>query len=294
MELKKLKSSAMLLTSSLIWGLAFVVQSSGMEYIGAFTFSFVRSLVGAAALLPLAILNREKSKSPKTLLFAGIACGTALGVATNLQQYGLLYTTVGKAGFITAMYIIMIPLAGLFMGRKCTGITAIAVVLAAVGVYLLCINGTFSVNKGDFYEFLCAVAFTVQILLVSRFSPLVNAYKLSCIEFFTAAAVSAVPMLLTEQVDFTSICMSWKPLLYMGILSSGVGYTLQILGQRNLNPTVAAIIMSLESCISVIGGWLILNQSLSAREIAGCIIMFAAIIIIQLPPVNTAQNEKSR
>lgn len=289
MKAKNLKGTLMLFAAALIWGLAFVVQSSGMEYIGPFTFTFSRSVVGAAALLPMTLISREKSESPKTLWTGGILCGAALGAASCLQQLGLLYTTAGKAGFITALYIIMIPVVSvLFLKKKYPKIIYAAVAMAVLGVYLLCINGEFLINKGDIYEFLCAVMFTAQILLVSHFSKRINAYKLSCIEFAVAAVVSAVPMLIAEKPTLHGIAMSWLPLLYMGVLSSAVGYTLQVIGQRNLNPTVAALIMSLESCVSVIGGWLILGQSLTPREIIGCVVMFAAIIVAQLPAPKRA------
>ena len=291
MKTSRLKCSLLLFISAAIWGMAFAVQRKGMDYIGPFTFTFFRSVLGSLALLPAALLSSEKSESSKTLFIGGAVCGIALGVATCLQQYGLLYTTAGKAGFISVLYIIMIPLAGMFFGRRCPTRIWLSVIAATAGTALLCLGENFSINNGDIYEFLCAVGFTVQIMAVSHFSSRVNAYKFTCIEFMFCALTSAVPMLMTETVSLGAVCSAWLPLLYMGILSSGIGYTFQIIGERGLPPTVAALIMSLESCIAVIGGWLILGQTLSAREALGCIIMFAAIITAQLPG-KTIDNVK--
>ncbi len=282
-----IRGAAALFAAAVIWGLAFAFQSAGMEYIGPFTFTVIRNIIGSAALLPLALLNKEKSESNRTLVSGGIICGVMLGAASCLQQYGMVYTTAGKAGFLTAMYIVMIPLAGLLIGKKCPRRVYPAVALAAAGMYLLCMNGSFSLNRGDAAELMCAAAFTAQIIAVSHFSSRVNAYKFACIEFAAAAAAAAVPALMTESVTISAVKACRLPLLYTGIMSSGAGYTLQIIGQRRLDPTVAALIMSLESCVSAIGGWLILNQSLTAREIAGCAVMFAAIILAQLPERHT-------
>ena len=290
MKRDNIQGSLILFVTAVIWGLAFAFQSAGMEYIGPFTFNVLRNLIGAIVILPLALLNKEKSESQKTLAIAGIICGVALGAASCLQQYGLLFTTAGKAGFLTALYIIMIPLAGIFMKKKCTKNVYIAVVLSLAGIYLLCMSGGFSLNRGDVFEFLCAIVFTVQILAVDKFSPRVNVYKFACIEFAAAAVTAMIPAAMTETFSVHDVCAAWLPLLYTGVLSSGAGYTLQIIGQRKLNPTVAAIIMSLESCLSVIGGWIILGQSLTAREIAGCAIMFAAIILAQLPERRTDES----
>ncbi len=284
MRASDLRGSAILLTVSAIWGLGFVAQSAGMETLGPFAFTFLRYVIAAAALFIVVLVRHKRNSDIKTLLKGGIICGATLGAATCLQQYGLMYTTAGKAGFITALYIIMIPIAGRIIGKKCGKRIISAVALAVVGVYMLCVNESFTINKGDIYEFLCAVIFTVQIMAVSHFSTRADVYNLSCLQFAAASAVAAPPMLATETVSPDSIRLSWLPLLYAGVFSGGIAYTLQIIGQRNLkNPTVAAIIMSMESCVSVIGGWLILGQALSARGIIGCVIMLAAIIIAQLP-----------
>lgn len=284
MKKDNIQGSLILLVTATIWGFAFAFQSAGMEYVGPFTFMVLRNIIGTIVLLPLAIVNKEKSESTKTLVFGGIICGIALGTAGSLQQYGIVYTTAGKAGFITALYIIMIPIAsGIFMKQKCPKNVYPAVALAIIGLYFLCINGEFIISRGDFFEFMCAVVFTVQILAVAHFSSRVNVFKFACIEFVAAGCTALIPAVLTETFSFSMLRGGWVSVLYTGILSSGAGYTLQIIGQRKLNPTVAAIIMSLESCVSVIGGWLILGQALTAREIIGCVIMFAAIILAQLP-----------
>lgn len=284
MKRDNIQGSLILLVTATIWGFAFAFQSAGMDYMGPFRFMVLRNIIGTIVLLPIAVLNKGKSESTKTLIRGGVICGIALGTAGCLQQYGLVFTTAGKAGFITALYIIMIPIAGAFMKQKCPKNVYPAVVLAIIGLYFLCINGEFTISRGDFFEFLCAMVFTVQILSVAHFSSRVNVYKLACIEFVTAGLVALIPAVLTETFSFSVLGGgALVSVLYTGILSSGAGYTLQIIGQRKLNPTVAAIIMSLESCVSVIGGWLILGQSLTAREITGCIIMFAAIILAQLP-----------
>ena len=227
--------------------------------------------------------EKEKKQARRQLIAGGILCGIALCVASNLQQIGIAYTTVGKAGFITAMYIILVPIFSVFLHKKAGIKLWISVVIAVAGLYLLCMTEGLSVAGGDLIVFLCAIAFSVHILVVSHFAPKVDGVKMSCIQFWTAAAISAVGMLIFEQPDPQAILDAWMPVCYAGILSSGVGYTLQIVGQKDVNPTIASLIMSLESVISVIAGWVLLDQAMGAREIAGCVLMFAAIILAQLP-----------
>ena len=298
----QLGGSLCLFLTAFIWGTAFVAQSVGTEYVGAFTFNMSRSVLAGLALLPVIAVSEgrkrnrdipdvraeenrnEKKKERKQLIAGGILCGTALCVASNLQQIGIAYTTVGKAGFITAMYIILVPVFSVFLHKKAGMKLWISVVIAVAGLYLLCMTGGgLSVEKGDLIVFCCAVAFSVHILTISFFAPKVDGVKMSCIQFWTAAVISAAGMLIFERPDPDAVLAAWMPICYAGILSSGVGYTLQIVGQKDLNPTVASLIMSLESVISVIAGWVILGQSMGAREIAGCILMFAAIILAQLP-----------
>ncbi len=227
--------------------------------------------------------QQEASSGKKTLVVGGTLCGFALFVASNLQQIGIGYTTVGKAGFITAMYIIFVPVFSVFLHKRAGIKLWISVVIAVAGLYLLCMNCSFSIAKGDLIVFLCAIAFSFHILIISYFSPKTDGVKMSCIQFWVTAALSAIFMLIFEQPDLGAMIAAWLPICYAGVLSSGVAYTLQIVGQKDMNPTVASLIMSLESVISVIAGWAVLHQTMGAREIVGCILMFIAIILAQLP-----------
>ena len=307
MQKNSLKNTGMLFLAALIWGFAFVAQSAGMEYVGPFTFNAVRCLIGSAVLVPVALLwkqdtsmemvpNKEEDgqknqklkiswlQRNKELLLGGTLCGLFLGVATNLQQIGILSTSVGKAGFLTALYIVLVPIAGLFFKKKCGIPVWIGVVCSLAGLYLLCMTGSEGgIAKGDLYLLGCAVVFTGHILVIDYFAPKVNGIWMSCIQFLVAGLISAVLMFATETPTVTSILEAKLPILYAGVMSCGVAYTLQILGQKNYNPTVAVLILSLESTFSVLGGFLILNQTLSGRELAGCGLMFIAIILAQLP-----------
>ena len=295
----KIKNALLLLLTASIWGVAFVAQSVGMDYVGPFTFNCVRCLMGGVVLLPCIWFfdrkNKRKEQVPvipgarKTLIIGGICCGVALCLASNFQQFGIQYTTVGKAGFITACYIVIVPVLGLLLGEKCSPVVAGAVVLSLAGLYMLCMKGgELSVNKGDLLMLLCAFLFAVHIMIIDFFSPVVDGVKMSCIQFFVAAIVSGVGMLVMEQPDIHNILAAWLPILYAGALSSGVGYTLQIIGQKGMNPTIASLILSLESVISVLAGMVILDEQLSSREILGCVLMFIAIVLAQLPEKKKA------
>ncbi len=304
LKAEQLKRSLMLTLTALIWGAAFVAQSVGMDYVGPFTFNSVRSLIGGLVLLPmLPLLDRGKNKpkselqaerksQQKTLLLGGIVCGVLLAAASSLQQIGLIDTTPGKAGFITALYIVIVPLLGVFMKKKPSFLIWISVAAAAAGMYLLCIKEGFSVSRGDLMVMLCALLFSFHILAIDYFSPRVDGVRLSMIQFFVCSALCAVPMFAAEQPSFQSILTAWLPILYAGALSCGVAYTLQIIGQRNMNPTVASLILSLESVFSALAGWLILGEALSARELTGCALVFAAILLAQLPAPGTAKKEE--
>ena len=293
-----LKNSLLLLLTATIWGVAFVAQSVGMDYVGGFTFNMARSLIGSAVLLPVIwFMGRNSSKkaeeaqrsgSGKDLLWGGLACGILMCLASNFQQFGIKYTTVGKAGFITACYIVLVPILGLFLKKKCSPFIWLAVAMSVAGLYLLCITDGFSIGKGDILVLICAVLFSFHILVIDYYSPKVDGVKLSCIQFLVCGILSGIPALIFEKPEMSAVLTAWQPILYAGVMSCGVAYTLQIIGQKNMNPTVASLILSLESCISVLAGWVILGQQLSAREIAGCVIMFAAIILAQLP-----QKEKA-
>lgn len=286
----------MLLLTAFIWGTAFVAQSVGMDYLEPFTFNGVRSLIGGVALLPciwlLQMMNGKNGDDPKAdggkrsrrdLMMGGIACGLLLFAASSLQQIGIQYTTAGKAGFITAFYIVLVPVFGIFLRKKIGWKVWLAVVIAVVGLYLLCIKEGFTIGKGDVLIFLCALVFTIHILTIDHFSPKVDGVRMSCIQFFVCGIVSLPFMFLLEKPEIGALLAGLKPLLYAGVLSCGVAYTLQIIGQKNVNPAVASLLLSLESCFSVLAGWAVLGESLSVRESVGCVLMFAAIILAQLP-----------
>lgn len=299
-ETVPVRNSLLLLLTATIWGIAFVAQSVSMDYIGGFTFNSIRSLIGSLTLLPvILLLSKPKSAEEKTrpqtssnqkiLITGGICCGIILCLASNFQQFGIKYTTVGKAGFITACYIVIVPIIGLFLGKKCSKFIWAAVAMALIGLYLLCITDGFSIGKGDLLVLVCAFLFSIHILVIDHFSPKADGVKLSCIQFLTCGILSAIPALILEHPQVSSILAAWQPILYAGVMSCGVAYTLQVIGQKNMNPTVASLILSMESCISVLAGWIILGQQLSAKEILGCVIMFAAIILAQLPQKDTSQ-----
>lgn len=285
----RLKNGLMLFLTAFIWGTAFVAQSVGMDYLGPFTFNGIRSMIGGAALLPcIWIIQKMNGKpdgteSKKDLITGGIACGILLFAASSLQQIGIQYTTAGKAGFITAFYIVIVPVLGILLHKKTGWKIWLAVVLAIVGLYFLCMTESFSIDKGDILVFLCALVFAVHILVIDHFAPKVNGVKMSCMQFFVCGILSIPFMFTIETPTFTAVTGAWMPLLYAGVLSCGVAYTLQILGQKNVNPAVASLILSLESCFSVLAGWVVLGEKLSVRESVGCAFMFAAIILAQLP-----------
>ena len=293
------KNACVLLLTAFIWGTAFVAQSVGMDYLEPFTFNGVRCLIGAIALLPcIWFFNRGKEKENKVndenakrdLIKGGIACGILLFAASSLQQIGLVYTAAGKAGFITAFYIVLVPVFGIFLHKKIGWKVWTAVAIALAGLYFLCITETFTIGVGDIYVLLCALIFSVHILVVDHYAPKVDGVKLSCIQFLVACIVSIPFMLILESPKMGNMMTSWFPLIYAGVFSCGIAYTLQILGQKNVNPAVASLILSLESCFSVLSGWVILGERLSARETIGCIMMFAAIILAQIPDKKSSAD----
>ena len=297
MKTGQMKNSLLLLLTAFIWGVAFVAQSVGGEAAGCFTFNGVRSLIGAAVLIPVIyFLDAQKKKElgeekfleqkgdKKTLLLGGICCGVMLCIASNFQQFGISFTTVGKAGFITAMYILIVPILGLFMKKRVGAKVWLGVVLATIGLYMLCMTSeSFSLSKGDFLVLICAGFFSLHILIIDYFSPKVDGVRMSCIQFFVCGVISTAIAFVFENPSFSAILSGWLPILYAGVLSCGVAYTLQIVGQKNMDPTVASLILSLESVFSVLAGWVILHQTLSVRELFGCVLMFLAIILAQLP-----------
>ncbi len=288
---KQMTGALLLLIAAVIWGGAFVVQAVGMEYVRPFTFNAVRFLLGSAVLLPVVLVRRkrrpageEKPRGGWYLALAGVLCGAVLCVAVMLQQFGLDEgTEPGKAGFITALYILLVPLFGLFTGKKIRPVIWLCIAAALAGLYLLCVTDGFALQKGDIYVLLCSLGFTAHILVIDRFSPRVDGVALSCIQFFTAGILAAAPMLILERPTFGEILSAWPLILYAGVLSSGVAYTLQIIGQKTVQPTIASLMMSTESVFAVLSGVIFLSQVPSAKEFIGCGLMFAAIIVSQLP-----------
>lgn len=294
---EQLKGSLLLLIGTAIWGCAFVAQSVAMDHIGPFTFQVGRSLLAVAVLIPVAALfDRGKRGggtyvsrwADKKLWKTGLLCGLALFVASGLQQMGMVYTDPGKAGFLTAMYIVLVPVLGLFLGKRPNILVWISVVLASVGLYLLSCVGVKSVNIGDVYLVGCALAYAVQITLVDRLSPGLDGVRLNCIQFFVVAVLSAVVMLFTEAPTMEGVLACVSALLYTGVLSSAVGFTLQILGQQRVAGENAALIMSLESVFAVLAGWMLLGQTLTGAETIGCCLVFAAVILSQRQPKKAA------
>ena len=290
--MNRMKSNLMLLVCAMIWGSAFVAQSSGMEHIGPWTFNAMRSLIGGMTLVALmpfldkvrhVTVQEKKAMDQKTLLTGGIACGIVLCAASIFQQTGIQYTTVGKAGFLTALYTIAVPVLGMCIGRKTRPLVWICVGISVVGFYFLSMAESLSLSYGDGLVLVGSLLFAVHILIIDHFSPKTDGVRLSCIQFFTAGIISLVPMFLFETPSVTAIISAAVPILYAGVLSSGAGYTLQIVGQKGDDPSVASLIISLESVFSAIFGFLLLHQVLSLKELAGCALIFGAIILSQLP-----------
>ena len=284
--MKNMKGNLMLMLTAFIWGTAFVAQTTGLEHIGPLTFNGVRSLLGALALLPVILFLSKRKKdthSRRDLLAGGIICGLVFTAASTLQQIGMQYTEPGKAGFITALYIVIVPIIENFMGKKLKKNTLFAVILALIGMYLLCITEGFSISKGDFLIFLCAIFFSFHILVIDKYSPKVDGVKLSAFQFLVAGIICCTLSVPFETQDFNKILDASGSLLYTGIMSSGVAYTLQIIGQKYTSPVLATIIMSLESVFAALAGWVILKDVMSLREIIGALLMFIAILSAQLP-----------
>ncbi|ETP71540.1 DMT(drug/metabolite transporter) superfamily permease [Lachnospiraceae bacterium JC7] len=304
---RQLQGNIMLLIASLIWGSTFVAQSAGMEFVGPFTYNMSRSFIGFLVLLPMVILfrkrflrlhplsERQQQKLDHSSLIGGICCGAVLFIASSLQQVGISSTTAGKAGFITALYIVIVPILGILMGKKIAKIIWLYVMMAIFGFYLLCIKDDFSIGRGDFYCLLCAVAYSFHIMVIDHFtSQFTDGVLISCVQFLTVGILSLVPTLLFETPSYSAIWDARVTILYAGILSSGVAYTLQILAQSRTSPTIAPLIMSMESVFAVVFGWLILNENLSLKEMLGCIIVFLAVVLAQLPaPGSKSKTSKA-
>ena len=301
------------IVAAFIWGTAFVAQVNGSERLDAFSFNMARSVVAAIFLFFVAwgvrvyrrhraeqagtyvpLTSEERKKANRVLLVSGLICGTMLSVAANLQQAGIALSGAGKSGFITALYVVLVPVLGLFLKKRVPVHVWVSVVLAIAGLYLLSIKpGEFSISWGDVLLILCALAFSVQIMTIDHYSNLVNGIELSCVQFTVVAIESGLLMLLFSDVtmaDFTAVI---GPILYAGILSSGVAYTLQIISQKGANPTLVSLLMSLESVFAVLSGALVLGERLTGREYLGCAVMFLAIILSQLPLDKMWKKEKT-
>lgn len=279
-----------LLGATLIWGSAFIAQSVGMELIGPFTFQTVRCGLAVLFLIPLTLLFDKgnlrlwKAKwMDKRLWKGGLICGLALFAAASMQQVGLVYTDAGKAGFITAMYIVLVPVLGLFLKRKPPKSALFSVILAVVGLYLLSCMGVSRINLGDILLMGCALGYAVQITCVDSVAEGLDGMRLNCVQALVTTVLSVPFMLFTEEVNSANVLACWLPLCYAGVLSMGVAYTLQIVGQKHLEATTAALIMSLESVIAALCGWLILKETMTTTELLGCGLVFAAVILSQLP-----------
>ena len=297
LDKRKLFRYAFLFAAALVWGLSFVVQA--VDEIAPFTFTATRSLIGAAVLVPVflvldairkkrgevpTISLEERKKARRTLLLGGVVCGVVITAAANLQQFGLsMNLEAGKAGFITAMYIVLVPIIELFLGKKSGLVVWISVALAVVGLYFICVKGAFTINKGDICLIFCAVAFSVHITVVDYFGNKVDGVKLSCLQFLFCGVISALAALIFERhlFSFSTLLSYYKTFLYMGVCSCGMGYTFQIIGQKDTNPTAASLIMSLEASFSLIFGMLILGEMLSVREWIGIAIMLVAIVLTE-------------
>ena len=295
MKYNQMRQVVFPILAAFIWGTAFVAQDLCADSIGAFAFNATRYFIAVLALLVVILISdklkknkptltaQEKKAANKQLGLGGLCCGAALAIASNFQQAGLVAgTDAGKAGFITALYVVLVPVFGLFFKRKVSLPTWIAVVLSVVALYLLCIKGDFSLAPGDLLVLVCAVCFAVHILVIDHFTAYCDGVKLSCLQFLFAGIISTICMFIFEDVDFAAILSCALPLLYVGIFSCGVGYTLQILAQKDSNPTVVTILLSLESVFAVIAGAIILKQQMTVREYIGCAIMFAAVILAQI------------
>ena len=289
-----LKGTLILLLTAFIWGSAFVAQTDGMNYVGPLTFLSARFLLGGIVLCPVIFCMRRFAKLKdaaaipfsaelKKALPGGVFCGLLLGIASALQQYGLLFTSVSKAGFITTLYVIFVPIFSLFAKKKLGANLWVAVVLATVGLYLLCVNGQAAFSLGDSLVFVCAVFYALQIMAIDKFVGSTEPILLSAIQFLTVGIVSALPAIIIEQPSITALSTAWFPIAYAGVLSSGVAYTLQVVAQKFADPTVAAITMSFESVFAVLSAAVLLSERLSLKEGMGCIIMFGAIILAQMP-----------
>jgi len=285
-----MKSNLLLLLTAVIWGFAFVAQRAGMEYLGPFTFNTARFTLGSLSLIPLLLINQkrkfEKEKflplNDKNLLYGGLAAGTVLFLGATFQQGGLVYTDAGKAGFITGFYIILVPILGLFIKQKTSFFTWLGAIVAIVGLYFLGVNESFDINLGDVLVLVGAFFWAIQILVIGFYSKKSDPFKLAFSQFVVCTALSFIAALISETIILQNILLAYLPILYAGLFSVGIAFTIQVVAQRDAHPANAAIIMSLEAVFAVIGGWMILNESIPLRGLFGCVMMLIGMIISQL------------
>jgi drug/metabolite transporter (DMT)-like permease len=304
MNKKSLRGSLLLLLGSVIWGAAFVAQRVGMDHMGPFFFNGIRMLLAGVVMIPVTVLIERKNArrdelqhvDPKDQRRAGLLCGFMLFAASSLQQMGLVTTTAGKAGFITALYVVLVPVAAWLLFKKNPGrIIWLGVALAVFALYLLCMPaGGFSLQSGDLLLLGCAACYTVQILCVDYYAPKVSGVRLARDEFLITGALSMLIALFTETITIEGIREALIPILYSGIMSGAVGFTLQIIGQRDTDPTIASLLMCLESVFAVLTGAIVLGEKMTVRETAGCILMFSAVILAQLSPVISSLRRGGR
>lgn len=302
MKVNRVRQNVFPVAAAMIWGTSFVAQSVSADYVEAFTFNTARSIVAFLFLLVLCVVLRrmrshghdaEAKGAPQRkcdLLIGGICCGVALTVASNLQQKGLETTTSGKAGFITALYIVIVPIVGIFLKKKAPKAIWISVVLAVAGLYCLCITENLAITIGDFYVLLCSFCYAAHILVIDHFTQKVDGVELSCMQFLVCAILSAVGMIVMESPSWEAVMFCLGPILYVGVFSSGVAYTLQILAQKDSNPTVVSLLLSLESVFATLSGALILGDKMSGKEYFGCVLMLAAVMLAQLPDRKKKQR----
>ena len=290
-----------MLLTALIWGVAFVAQSGAMNSIDPLSFMAARYLLGALVLLPvIAIFSKKgKNNASKTLWMGGICCGIILFIASALQQYGIVYTTTAKAGFITTLYVVFVPLSRLFFGKRPSFVVWIGVALSTLGFYFLTITDTLRLSLGDVLVLLCAVAFTAHIMVIDHFSPKVDGVQMSCIQFLVCGLLSLVCALIFGPAAPSSLLEAWMPIVYTGVLSSGVAYTLQIIAQKYTDPVMISLIGSLEAVFATLAGFLFFkigyidNGDITPRQLLGCVMVFAAVILVQLPIGTGGKNEKN-
>lgn len=288
---KQLRANLLLLLTAAIWGFAFVAQRIGSQFIGTFTFNGIRFALGSLSLVPLILYLDKKKKNSnesnnklitKKILAPGVLIGTIAYAGSTLQQMGLIYTTAGKAGFITGLYMVIVPIIGIFLGHKIGKNSWFGIGLAVFGLYFLSVNENLTISYGDLLEIIGSVFWAMHILTIDHFSKKIDPLKLSCIQFATCSILSLASALMFEQITLSSISQALIPILYGGFLSVGVAYTLQVVAQKNANPSHAGIILSMESVFGAIGGALMLGESMSIRGYAGCLLIIGGVFVSQI------------